>query len=69
VTYIPAILKAYNRSLNDAVKIVDTLRPHSASFDDSRRAISEWAEQRWLEEEGWHARWEDLCEVEVERWD
>jgi hypothetical protein len=39
------------------------------SFGDARAAIARWVEQPWLEEDGWDARWEDLCAVEVERWD
>ncbi|KAJ3752200.1 hypothetical protein EV360DRAFT_88984 [Lentinula raphanica] len=65
---IPEILIYYHRALNEHIKLVDTLRAHAVSFDESRDAISKWAEQPWLEENGWEAKWEDLCAVEVDRW-
>ncbi|KAJ3778532.1 hypothetical protein FB446DRAFT_783159 [Lentinula raphanica] len=65
---IPEILIYYHRALNEHIKLVDTLRTHAVSFDESRDAISKWAEQLWLEENGWEAKWEDLCAVEVDRW-
>ena len=68
VSSIPEILIPYHRSLNDHTELVNVLRRHSVSFEDSRDAIAKWAEQHWLEEEGWNAKWEDLCTVEVERW-
>lgn len=49
-------------------RLVDVLRSHSVSFEASRDAISEWAAQPYLEEGSWEAEWEDLCEVEIERW-
>lgn len=68
VTRIPAILPPYHRSLALHVELVDKLRSHSISFADSRDAINEWAQQPWLATSGWNTAWEDLCEVEVERW-
>jgi hypothetical protein len=49
--------------------MVETLRPHSISFEDSRALLARWVAQEWLEEDGWEARWEDLCAVEVDGWD
>ncbi|KAJ3741855.1 hypothetical protein DFH05DRAFT_1502906 [Lentinula detonsa] len=65
---IPEILIHYHRSLNEHIMLVNILRSHSVSFDESREAISKWAEQPWLEENGWDAKWEDLCSVEIDRW-
>ncbi|KAE9394987.1 hypothetical protein BT96DRAFT_966813 [Gymnopus androsaceus JB14] len=57
---IPEILKPYHRALDSHVTLV--------SFEESRDAITKWAEQPWLEEYGWEAKWEDLCSVEIDRW-
>lgn len=65
---IPEILKPYHRALDGHVTLVNTLRSHSVSFEESRDAITKWAEQPWLEEYGWEAKWEDLCSVEIDRW-
>jgi hypothetical protein len=68
VTSVSSILVPYHRSLDAHTKMVQTLRPHSVSFEASRAVIAEWINQEWLEDEGWQAKWEDLCEVEVDRW-
>ncbi|KAJ4488434.1 hypothetical protein J3R30DRAFT_938266 [Lentinula aciculospora] len=65
---VPEILIPYHRALDEHITLVNILRNHSASFDASRDAISKWAAQPWLEEHGWDARWEDLCFVEIDRW-
>lgn len=65
---IPEILIPYHRALDGHVTLVNTLRSHSVSFEESRDAITKWAEQPWLEEYGWEAKWEDLCSVEIDRW-
>ena len=49
-------------------EIVETLRPHSVSFETSRQEINRWVAQPYLEETSWDAEWEDLCQVEVDRW-
>ena len=67
-TSVPDILTVYHRSLQMHVDIVNTLRSHSVSFEVSREAISRWVAQPFLEEGSWDAQWEDLCEVEIERW-
>lgn len=51
------------------VELLDTLRSHDVSFEISRKAANTWAEQPYLEEDGWDARWEELCQVEIDRWD
>ena len=51
------------------IEIVNSLRSHSVSFEESRESLSRWIAQPWLEEDGWEVKWEDLCEIEVERWD
>ncbi|KAJ7684692.1 hypothetical protein DFH06DRAFT_15252 [Mycena polygramma] len=69
VSSIPSILIPYHRSLDTHLELVDILRSHSVSFEDARDALAKWAEQSWLEDDGWEAAWEDLCAAEVERWD
>src|ERR1700733_11492579 len=68
VTTIPQITRAYHRSYHMHLGIVETLRPHSISFEISRQQINRWAAQPYLEETSWDAEWEDLCEAEVDRW-
>ncbi len=41
----------------------------SVSFETSRKIANTWVEQPHLEEDSWDAKWEDLCEVEIDRWD
>ncbi|KAK0445482.1 hypothetical protein EV421DRAFT_1902439 [Armillaria borealis] len=69
VTSIPDILPAYHRELTTHKELVDALRSHSASFDDSRNAITKWTEQPWIEVSGWEAKWEDVCAAEIDRWE
>ncbi|KAJ7043229.1 hypothetical protein C8F04DRAFT_1207694 [Mycena alexandri] len=69
VSSIPALLIPYHRSLDTHLALVGVLRSHSVSFEDARDALAKWAEQTWLEDDGWEAAWEDLCAAEVERWD
>lgn len=68
VTSVSEILRPYRRSLEDHNELVNKLRLHTISFEDSRDAINIWVEQRWLAEDGWDANWEDLCEAEIPRW-
>ncbi|KAI0313626.1 hypothetical protein OF83DRAFT_1140487 [Amylostereum chailletii] len=68
-TSISSILHPYRRSLDQHIELANTLRPHSASFEVSRDAITSWVEEPWLEEDGWDAKWEDLCLTEIDRWD
>lgn len=68
VTTIPRIVRAYHRSYHMHSEMVETLRPHSASFETSRQVINRWVAQPHLEETSWDAEWEDLCQVEVDRW-
>ncbi|KAJ7756870.1 hypothetical protein DFH07DRAFT_476098 [Mycena maculata] len=69
VSSVPDLLISYHRSLDTHLELVDILRSHSVSFEDSRDALAKWAEQQWLEDDGWEVAWEDLCAAEVERWD
>jgi IS30 family transposase len=69
VTELPALLSPYHRELWDHKQMVEELRPHNTSFEVSRALIARWVAQEWLEENGWQARWEDLCEAEVEGWE
>ena len=50
------------------IEIVETLRSHSVKFEVSREAINRWVTQPSLQEDGWDAFWEDLCEAEIDRW-
>jgi len=67
-TSVPDILSPYHRSLQMHIDIVDLLRPHSTTFEVSREAISKWAAQPFLVDDGWEARWEDICVAEIDRW-
>ena len=49
-------------------ELADKLRKHNISFEKSREIINKWVEQPCLEGVGWTDAWEDICEVEVERW-
>ncbi|OJA18507.1 hypothetical protein AZE42_08722 [Rhizopogon vesiculosus] len=69
VLSLSGLTTPYYRSLALHKELVDTLRSHTVSFEESRIAISQWVEQPHLRDEGWDAKWEDLCEVEVEKWD
>jgi hypothetical protein len=69
VSSISEILTPYHRSLDTHIHLVSTLRLHSSPFETSQIAISEWVAQRDLQENGWTARWEDLCAAEIEGWD
>ncbi|KAJ7632213.1 hypothetical protein FB45DRAFT_978036 [Roridomyces roridus] len=69
VSSIPVLLIPYHRSLNTHLELVGILRSHSVSFENSRDALAKWAQQPWLEDDGWAAGWEDLCASEVEMWD
>ncbi|KAI6036978.1 hypothetical protein BKA83DRAFT_4170346 [Pisolithus microcarpus] len=63
------ITTPYHRSLVLLEDHVKQLRSHSLSFETSRIIINQWVEQPYLEENGWDTQWEDLCVVEVEKWD
>ena len=69
VTAISDILWPYRRSLELHAELLDTLRSHDVSFETSRKIANTWVEQPHLEEDSWDAEWEDLCEVEIDRWD
>ncbi|KAN0075350.1 hypothetical protein V8E55_011373 [Tylopilus felleus] len=69
VTSIADVEPPYHRSLVLIKDLIDRLRSHSVTFEASRDAISQWVEQPYLAEDGWEAKWEDLCAVEIERWD
>ncbi|KAF9820165.1 hypothetical protein IEO21_01598 [Rhodonia placenta] len=66
---LPDILIPYHRSLDMHSDIANTLRSHSVTFEASREAIAMWAAQPYLEDGSWEAHWEDLCTVEIDRWD
>ena len=68
VTKLPYILKPYRRSLEMHIELLEQLRPHDVTFDESRRIISLWQAQPHLAQGGWDVIWEDICAVEVDRW-
>lgn len=68
VLSLGSLTTPYHRSLALLTDLTDQLRSHSVSFEVSKDIISQWVEQPYLEEDGWDAKWEDLCSVEVERW-
>jgi hypothetical protein len=69
VTSLADITSPYYWSFILITDLIDRLRSHSVTFEASRDAISQWVTQPYLEEDGWDAKWEDLCAVEIERWD
>ncbi|KIY66464.1 hypothetical protein CYLTODRAFT_398643 [Cylindrobasidium torrendii FP15055 ss-10] len=69
VNELSQLIPLYHRELNIHIALVARLRKHAMPFEEARRAVATWSEQRWLEDQGWEAKWEDLCEVEVDRWD
>jgi hypothetical protein len=62
------MLIPYHRSLHVHISLVEKLRSHSLSFEDSRQAITDWIDQLWLEDDGWTAKWEDICAAEIDKW-
>jgi hypothetical protein len=68
-TEMPSILPPYHRSLQDYEDMIERLRPHSVTFEEARAVMARWVAQEWLEEDGWEAKWEDLCDAEVDGWD
>lgn len=69
VLSLGSITTPYHKSLVLLTDLTNQLRSHSVSFETSKDIINQWIEQPYLQEDGWHAQWEDLCEVEVEKWD
>ncbi|PFH50048.1 hypothetical protein AMATHDRAFT_48188 [Amanita thiersii Skay4041] len=69
VTSFSRVASPYYRSLTLLTELVDKLRSHSISFEESRKVIAMWVAQPWLEDEGWEAKWEDICAVEIECWE
>lgn len=68
VTSMPNLLPPYHRSLQAQVEIVDSLRSHSLSYEESRGLVAKWGSQPHLEADSWVTEWEDICEVEIGRW-
>ncbi|KAF8303078.1 hypothetical protein DL93DRAFT_462189 [Clavulina sp. PMI_390] len=66
---VPNIIHYHARSLARHTTLVKTLNNDSLPFDEAKAAIEEWAAQPDIKEGGWMARWEELCEVEVGRWE
>jgi hypothetical protein len=58
----------YHRSLEQHAELAERLRSHSITFEESRDVANQWMEEPDLEEEGWDAKWEDLCIAEIDKW-
>jgi len=69
VTSLPVLLPPYHRSLHLHKDLFEELRDYDSPFEASRAALSQWVAQPWLVEDGWAPAWEDLCAVEVDRWE
>ncbi|KAL4065363.1 hypothetical protein V8B97DRAFT_1868932 [Scleroderma yunnanense] len=69
VLSLGSITAPYHKSLVLLTDLTNQLRNHTVSFETSRDIIDQWIEQPYLQEDGWDAQWEDLCAVEVEKWD
>lgn len=69
VTSFSDIVIPYHRSLLSHIEIVEVLRSHSVSFEESKDAVNRWVAQPWLQEDSWEAKWEDICDAEVEQWE
>lgn len=65
---LPNILPPYHRSLNMHAELIEEIRDHSTTFEVSRTIISQWVEQPELQTGSWASEWEDICSVEVEKW-
>jgi len=68
VTSASQLVIPYHRSLDMHIELANSLRSHSVSFEDSRRAVLKWAEQPSLLDLGWDASLGDICHIEIERW-
>jgi len=67
-TELPRILSCYQRELHELKDLVVRMRPHSTPFEQSRQMLAQWMAQPFSRIDSW-TEWEDLCAVEVERWD
>ena len=65
---MPDLLPPYHRSLQVHTGMVESLRSHSISFEESRKILAKWVAQTYLESDEWVAEWEDICAAEIERW-
>ncbi|KZS99177.1 hypothetical protein SISNIDRAFT_14557 [Sistotremastrum niveocremeum HHB9708] len=63
--HLANLTRLYSRSLFSHEHDVETLRPHSVSFEDSRNAINDWTSQPHLGET--LLELEDLYGIEVDR--
>jgi len=62
------VLKPYHRCLTAQAALVEKLRSHVITFEESRTIIAQWCAQVSLEENDFVSEWEDICAVEVDRW-
>ena len=67
-TRMPDLLPPYHRSLYLHAELVNSLRSHSITFEESKSILAKWDSQPHLEADEWVQEWEDLCEVEVDKW-
>ena len=69
VDKVPAIVVYYHRSLESHTHLVNVIEDDTLQFEKARDAIQLWASQPDLSEGGWMVEWEELCAVEVGRWE
>jgi len=69
VDKVPSIVTYYHRSLQSHAHLVKVLEDDTLQFENARSTIQQWASQPDLREGGWLAEWEELCTIEVGRWD
>ncbi|KAG9014938.1 hypothetical protein FRB94_007010 [Tulasnella sp. JGI-2019a] len=67
VSRLPALLPSYHRALETCIEISEKLSSNSLTFEESRTALRQWVAQPCLAEGQWED-WEQLCEVEVDKW-
>ncbi|KAL5511729.1 hypothetical protein ACEPAH_4947 [Sanghuangporus vaninii] len=67
-TKMPDLLPPYHRSLQLQTELVDSLRSHSVTFEESRVILTKWVSQPFREAHDWVQEWEDLCAIEVDKW-
>jgi len=69
VDQVPSVVVYYHRSLESHIHLAKVLDDDTLQFDNARSAIQSWASQPDLSEGGWMAEWEELCAIEVGRWE
>jgi len=63
------MVKYYHRALYHYTYLVTVLDNDKLPFDKARDAIQQWASQPDTNAGGWSVEWEEICQIEVGRWD